>query len=227
MCPRAASTNGWRRRGGKINLERDYYPWARRVASGIVDIDEVYDSAGGMILVTDPVNDITLDFCLAEHIDESVVKTFLRGLCGGGLAVHAACTDRSNLYAGGKLGEVWRGVIHQHCVFHLLKETNQDILRAVAAVRKKIKKLRSRRRGPACKRGRPRQQRLDKRKFIAQHRFLFTRRPDNLSDEDRQHLATMGFISPELAVIRRFTDQLHGFCLQSRHLPPPDGSAIR
>lgn len=179
------------------------------MASGIVDIDEVYDSAGGMILVTDPVTDIILDFHLAEHIDEGVVTAFLQSLCGGGLPVRGASTDRSNLYSGGKLAAVWEGVVHQHCVFHLLQESNRDLVRAAAAVRKTIKKLRARRRGRPCKRGRPRTQRLDKRTFVHQHRFLFTRRPDNLSDDDRQHLATMTEISPDLAVIRRFTDQLH------------------
>jgi len=179
------------------------------VASGIVDIDEVYDSAGGMILVTDPVADIILDFHLAEHIDEEVVTAFLQSLCGGGLPVRGASTDRSNLYSGGKLAGVWEGVVHQHCVFHLLQESNRDLLRAVAAVRKTIKKLRARRRGRPCKRGRPRTQRFDKRTFVHQHRFLFTRRPDHLSDDDRQLLATMTEIAPDLAVIRRFTDQLH------------------
>ena len=169
----------------------------------------MYDSAGGMILVTDPVTDIILDFHLAEHIDEDVVTAFLQSLCGGGLPVRGVSTDRSNLYSGGKLAAVWEGVVHQHCVFHLLQESNRDLLRAVAAVRKKVPKLRARRRGRPCKRGRPRTQRFDKRTFIHQHRFLFARRPDHLSDDDRQHLATMTEISPDLAVIRRFTDQLH------------------
>ena len=38
----------------------------------------------------------------------------------------------------------------------------------------------------------------------SQHRFLFTCRPDHLSDEDRQLLAAMESILPKLGVIRCF-----------------------
>ena len=133
-----------RKLGEKIDLARDYYPWVREHGSGIVDIDEVYDSAGGMIVATDPVADVTLDFCLAERIDDGVVKKFLSELCGGGLAVRGVSTDGSPLYGDEKLTGIWPGVVHQQCVFHLLQESNRDLLRAVAAVRKTIKKLRAR-----------------------------------------------------------------------------------
>ena len=174
-----------------------------------MDIDEVYDSAGGMIVATDPVTDVTLDFEIAKSIDDGVVKKFLSELCGGGLAVRGVSTDGSPLYRDEKLTGIWPGVVHQQCVFHLLKEANRDILHAVAAVRKKVPKLKARRRGRPCRRGRPRTKRLDRRKFISQHRFLFTRRPDHLADEDKQLLAAMESISPKLGVIRRFTDDLH------------------
>lgn len=169
----------------------------------------MYDSAGGMIVATDPVTDLTLDFRIADSIDDGVVKEFLSGLCGGGLAVRGAATDGSSLYRDEKLAAIWPGVVHQQCVFHLLKQANGDILHAVAAVRKKVLKLKRRRRGRPSHRGRPRKERLDRRKLISTHRFLFTRRPDHLSEEDRQLLATMESISPALGVIRRFTDDLH------------------
>jgi hypothetical protein len=174
-----------------------------------VDIDEVYEPTGGMIVATDPVEDVTLDFSLAERVDDGAAKKFLSGLCGGGLAVRGASTDGSSLYRDEKLADIWPGVVHQQCVFHLLKEANRDILHAVAAVREKVPKLQARRRGRPCRRGRPRTKRIDRRKLISQHRFLFTRRPDHLSDEDIQQLAALQLISPELGVIRRFTAELH------------------
>ena len=181
----------------------------RQIASGIVDIDEVYERTGGMIVATDPGQDLTLDFTLAEKIDDGVVKKFLGGLCGGGLTVRGASTDGSSLYAGTKLLDIWPGVIHQQCVFHLVYDSNKDLLHAVAAVRKKVPKLEPRRRGRPCRRGRPRTDRLDRRKLVSEHRFLFTRRPDHLSDEDKQQLAVLESIAPELGVIRRFTDEFH------------------
>ena len=200
-------------------MARDYYPWVRGIASGIVDIDEVYDSAGGMIVATDPVADVTLDFEIAKSIDDDVAKKFLGGLCGGGVTVRGASTDGSPLYRDEKLAAIWPGVVHQQCVFHLLKQANGDILHAVAAVRKTVPKLKPRRRGRPCRRGRPRTERLDRRTFISQHRFLFTRRPDHLSEEDQQVLATMESISPKLGIIRRFTDDLH-------HLLSPEDTPV-
>lgn len=190
----------------------------REHASGIVEIDEVYDSAGGMMVATDPVEDLILDFRMAESIDENVAGAFLKDLCGGGLRVRGASTDGSPFYADDKLADIWPQVVHQRCVFHLLKEANRDILRAVGSVRKKVPKLRPRRRGRPSRRGRPRTQRVDRRKLIGKHRFLFTRRPDHLSDEDRQLLAKMESISPKLGVIRRFTDDLHAL-LSPEHTP--------
>ena len=174
-----------------------------------MDVDEVYEPSGGMVVATDPVTDVTLDFCFAERIDDGVMEKFLSELCGGGLAVRGVSTDGSPLYRDEKLTRIWPGVVHQQCVFHLLKEANRDILHAVAAARKKVPKLKARRRGRPCRRGRPRTKRLDRRKLIGQHRFLFTRRPDHLSDEDKELLATMESISPKLGIIRRFTDDLH------------------
>lgn len=174
-----------------------------------MDIDEVYEPSGGMIVATDPVEDITLDFSVAERIDDGAAKKFMSGLCGGGLTVRGAATDGSPLYRDEKLADIWPGVVHQQCVFHLLKEANRDILHAVAAVRAKIPKLRARRRGRPSRLGRPRTQRIDRRKLVSQHRFLFTRRPDHLSGEDLQQLAALELISPELGVIRRFTSEFH------------------
>lgn len=224
-CRKAAYTGGSRKPGGKIDLACDYYPWVRGIASGIVDIDEVYEPTGGMIVATDPVEDVTLDFSLSERIDDGVAKKFLSSLCGGGLAVRGASTDGSPLYRGGKLADIWPGVVHQQCVFHLLKEANRDILHAVAAARKKVPELQPRRRGRPGRRGRPRTERLDRRKFISKHRFLFTRRPDHLSGEDKQLLAALESISPELGAIRRFTDQLHD--LLSPEQTPASARQIR
>lgn len=178
----------------------------------------MYDSAGGMIVATDPVEDLTLDFHMAESIDEDVAQAFLKGLCGGGLHVRGASTDGCAFYADDKLAAIWPGVVHQRCVFHLIKETSRDILQAVAAVRKKVPKLRPRRRGRPSRRGRPRTERVDRRKLISKHRFLFTRRPDHLSEEDKELLAKMESISPELGIIRRFTDDLHAL-LSPQHTP--------
>lgn len=66
------------------------------------------------------------------------------------LPVYGITSDGSKLYPD-VIEEVFPGVLHQVCKFHMLKEITKDILRAVAKIRKAMyAKL------PKCSRGRPR-----------------------------------------------------------------------
>jgi len=59
-------------------------------------------------------------------------------------------TDGSNLYPE-PIKDVFPGVRHQICVFHVLKEINKAILKAVTSVRRELEKTKTKR----TKRGRP------------------------------------------------------------------------
>jgi len=59
-------------------------------------------------------------------------------------------TDGSNLYPE-PIKDVFPGVRHQLCVFHVLKEINKAILKAVTSVRRELEKTKTKR----TKRGRP------------------------------------------------------------------------
>jgi hypothetical protein len=179
------------------------------VASGVVCIDEVYEKPCGLVLVTDPNEDLILDFYAAERMDGEGVHAFLKDLCGGGLAVRGGTTDGSPLYRDGKLNTVWSDFVHQRCLFHLLNEANRDVLRAVRQVHRSLPKPPRRRPGRRRKGEPPPPEPLDVRAFLGRHRLLITTRPDHLTDVGRERLATLLDAVPELPVLRRFVRQLH------------------
>jgi hypothetical protein len=90
-------------------------------------------------------------------------------------------TDGSPLYPE-PLAQIFPGVPHQVCEFHVLKEINKQILKAVTGVRRELKeKL------PKLKRGRPSSQAArkaacrkknlqDKISNLFEHRYLFVKR---------------------------------------------------
>jgi len=89
-------------------------------------------------------------------------------------------TDGSPLYPE-PLALIFPGVPHQVCEFHVLKEINKQILKAVTAVRRELKK-----KLPKLKRGRPssqaarkaarRKKKLqDKISDLFEHRYLFVK----------------------------------------------------
>jgi transposase-like protein len=82
----------------RIDLNRDYYPWALAQASGTVALDEVYEPCAGIVFLTDPVKDLTLDFQVAEEVTQDLVDRFLQTQKERGLQVAIAITDGSPLY---------------------------------------------------------------------------------------------------------------------------------
>lgn len=82
-------------------------------------------------------------------------------------------------------------------------------MQAFWALYRQVPKLRRRRRGRPSIRGRPRQARFDKRKFLREHRFLLVRRPAHLTRKEHKALRRMFEIAPTLGLLRRFVEDLH------------------
>ncbi|MFH1616236.1 MAG: hypothetical protein ABIG61_14260 [Planctomycetota bacterium] len=89
-------------------------------------------------------------------------------------------TDGSPLYPE-PLAEIFNGVPHQVCEFHILKEINREILKALTQVRRQLKEWL-----PKLKRGRPSSQAADKAAHrkeklqdkisdLFEHRYLFVK----------------------------------------------------
>jgi len=82
----------------RIDLNRDYHPWALAQASGTITLDEVYAPCAGIVFLTDPVKDLTLDFQVAEEVTQDSIDRFLQTQNARGLQVDVAITDGSPLY---------------------------------------------------------------------------------------------------------------------------------
>lgn len=185
--------------------------------SGTLCVDELHLGQYTLLLATDPLRDLPVAFALVKENDGAHLRRFLKNLKNHGLEPKVIVTDGSTLYPK-VLAELWPAAEHQLCVFHALQDLNAKILDAV----KRLRRGRSRRgnRGRKRKRGRPtkaqhqrRQKRQptekEKAKFVFKRRYLIVKRRENLSEQDRQDLATILNDLPELRPLRDFADGLH------------------
>ena len=124
--------------------------------SGYLAIDEVYDGPFCILSVVDNRAFRRLAFRVLEHDPtqpdmRSFLTEFKAQLDARGLVVHGITTDGSSLYPT-VLQELWSGVPHQICVFHVLKEITKAVLHVLAKLRKELAQQ-----IPKQPRGRPRQ----------------------------------------------------------------------
>jgi hypothetical protein len=139
-------------------------------------------------------------------------RRFRKELDRRGMTLRGVTTDGSPLYPE-PLAQVFPGVAHQVCQFHVLKEINREILKAVTQVRRDLKtKL------PKLNRGRPssakarqtarrKKKREDKIADLFEHRYLFVQH--SLRGRDRKVFSriTRGF--PNLRQVRLIMDQVY------------------
>jgi Transposase len=182
--------------------------------SGTLCIDELHLGQYTLLLATDPLGDFPVAFALVGANDQDHMRRFLQNLKTWGLLPQVVVTDGSPLYPG-LLAALWPTAQHQLCVFHVLKDINQELLDGVKRLRRQLS--RQGRRGRRRRRGRPRkgQRRRrtltckDKAHFVFKHRYLIVTRRENLSARQRQDLRTMLEYVPPLAVLRFFADRLY------------------
>lgn len=186
--------------------------------SGVLCLDEVHDSGRTILFATDPLNDFTVAFQLVEVNDQAHMETFLHDLKARGLQVVVAISDGSPLYKD-SLQSHWADIEHQLCIFHVIKEVNKLILDGVRAAKNRLRrqghKGRKKRPGRPSKRvqqQRQRRQGMSKKEqatFIWEHQYLIVRKEEELTAEDRDHLALLFAIAPEVEVFRRFNQQFY------------------
>jgi hypothetical protein len=201
----------------QINME-EHWDFVCTNFSGVLCIDEVHDSGRTILFATDPLNNFTVSFTLAEHNDQPHMDAFLQALKDRGLDVHVAITDGSPLYKD-SLQSYWKDVEHQLCIFHVIKEVNKLILDGVRALKNRIKrqgnKGRKKRPGRPSKQAQQRRQRrqgMSKKEqaaFLWEHQYLIVRKHEELSDQDKENLGLMFAIAPELKLFRQFNRQFY------------------
>ena len=201
----------------QINRE-EHWQFVLANFSGVLCIDEVHDSGRTILFATDPLNDFTVAFQLVEVNDQPHMDDFLQRLKARGLQVVVAISDGSPLYKD-SLQSHWADIEHQLCVFHVIKEVNKLILDGVRAAKNSLRrqgnKGRKKRPGRPCKRlqqQRQRRQGMSKKEqatFIWEHQYLIVRKEEELSEEDRDDLARLFALAPQLEVFRRFNQQFY------------------
>ena len=127
------------------------------------------------------------------------------------LAVNGITTDGSALYPAA-IQAVWGDLPHQICEFHILKDLNQAILRAVAQIRKQLAAKQ-----PKLGRGRPKasqrklaqqRQRLQQKiSDLFEYRYLFVQH--HLTDAERAILQRITRGLPHLRVLRQIMDEIY------------------
>jgi transposase-like protein len=184
--------------------------------SGTLCVDELHLGRFTLLLATDPLSDLPVAFALVAANDQDHMRRFLKNLKTWGLNPQVVVTDGSNLYPG-VLAELWSDAEHQLCVFHVLKDINKLILDAVRRLRKAMgrrgkagRKKKRGRKGAKSKAAAARRGMTVKEKahFVFKRRFLIVKRPENLTESERDDLQRMLGYLPELATLRRFADRI-------------------
>jgi len=185
--------------------------------SGYIAADELYDGPFCVLSIVDNHHYRRLVYEVLDHdpTHEDMNRFFRRfhkDLDKRNLTLLGVTTDGSPLYPE-PLALVFPGVSHQVCEFHVIKEINKEVLKAVASVRRELKKT-----VPKLKRGRPsskaarraarRKKRIQSKiADLFQHRYLFVQH--SLSKKEKKILQHIIRALPHLRKIRSIMDQIY------------------
>jgi len=198
----------------ELSLEVDVAAFQDRAVeefSGQLDVDEVYDGRYGQLKATDPIRGVELDYELIEGpIREAHVEAFFQRLKDRGFMPRIVTTDGSKLYPE-VIRRVWPDADHQRCVFHFIKQCNEDLMKAFWVAYHTMPKPPKRKRGRPKKRGRPRldKQKRANRRTVIKARFLVLKRTENMSDQEQDRLQEMLALCPPLRALRGLVEALH------------------
>jgi transposase len=186
--------------------------------SGTLCVDELHLGRFTLLLATDPIADLPVAFALVGRNDQAHMRRFLGGLRAWGLLPRVVVSDGSDLYPA-VLAELWPHARHQRCVFHILKEINDLIIKAVRRLADGL--TRRGNAGRKRKRGRPSKRQAaaraaagptlkEKAAFVRKHRFLIVKKSGELSREQWDALSQMFKYLPGLGTLWRFASDVRG-----------------
>jgi hypothetical protein len=201
-------------------IETDaYLDGALENFSGYIAVDEVYDGPFCILFIVDNRQYNRLMYRVLDHSPKAtdilaLLRAFHKILTARELKLLGITTDGAALYTE-PVQTVFPGVRHQICEFHVKKEINKAILKAVTQVRRELKQTKTKR----SKRGRPttqeekviirKNERIDKKvQELFDHRFLFVQKELSASEWKTFRRITRGF--PELRKLREMVDLVYG-----------------
>jgi hypothetical protein len=198
-------------------MDTDFLDWALADFSGYVAADELYDGPFCILSAVDNRRSKRILYDVLDHDPtHDDIRAFLRrlkmALATRDLTLVGITTDGSSLYPP-PLAEVFRGVPHQICTFHVLAEVVKAVLGAVASERKSLAAQQ-----PKLPRGRPCTQaakaaartkkRLEtQRAALFTHRYLVVQR--HLSKTERKIWWRITRGLPQVRTLRVLMEQVY------------------
>ena len=200
-------------------MQGAFLEWALAAFSGYAAVDELYE---GPYCVRSAVDNRQYKRVLYEVLDHDAnhddIEAFLGRLKSildeRQLVLKGITTDGSPLYPE-PIRKVFGDVPHQLCIFHVMKELTQGIVKAVARERKRLAQTK-----PKLKRGRPSSKAKEARRLarkskaiqqkisdLFQDRFLFVKRRLKPSERKRLLAITRGL--PHLRKLREIMDAMY------------------
>jgi hypothetical protein len=198
-------------------MDTDFLDWALADFSGYVAADELYDGPFCMLSAVDNRRYKRILYDVLDHApDHDDIRVFLgrlkTALVARDLTLLGITTDGSSLYPT-PLAEVFRGVPHQLCQFHVVRDIVKAVVGAVSSARKRLAAKQ-----PKLRRGRPstpvaKQAARTKKRLAAQraalftHRYLFVQR--HVSKTERKILWRITRGVPHVYVLRVLMEQVY------------------
>ena len=198
-------------------MDADFLDWALADFSGYVAADELYDGPFCILSAVDNRRYKRLRYDVLDHDPtHEDIRAFLRrlqtALAARDLTLRGMTTDGSALYPT-PLAEVFRGVPHQLCQFHVVQDIVKAVVKAVASERKRLAAQQ-----PQLPRGRPstkaaKQAARTKKRLAAQcaalfaSRYLFVQR--HLNKTERKTLWRVSRGRPQLQALRAIMEQVY------------------
>jgi hypothetical protein len=198
-------------------MDTDFLDWALTDFSGYVAADELYD---GPFCILSAVDNRRYKRLLYDVLDHDPTHDDIRAFLGRlktaltarALTLLGITTDGSALYPA-PLAEVFGGVRHQLCEFHIVADVVKAVPGAVASARKSLaakqpKLPKGRPSTPAAKQAARTKKRLDvQRAALFTHRYLFVQR--HLSKTERKTLWRITRGLPQLQKLRALMEQVY------------------
>ncbi len=209
-----------KRRGEKAEqrITAEYLDGVLADFSGYIAADELYDGPFCVLSIVDNRTFKRLIYDVLDHnpTHEDMINFFRRfrtELDQRGLTLLGVTTDGSPLYPE-PLALIFPGVAHQVCEFHVLKEINREILKAVTRVRRELKKkLPTATTRPSIVLNREksgiveRKNRADEIADLFEHRHLFVQH--SLSKADKKIFSRITRKCHNLKNLRSIMDQVY------------------
>ena len=198
-------------------MDTDFLDWALADFSGYVAADELYDGPFCILSAVDNRHYKRILYDVLDHDPtHDDIRTFLgrlkTALTARALTLVGITTDGSALYPT-PLAEIFHGVPHQICTFHVLTEVIKAVLGAVASARKSLaaqqpKLPKGRPSTPAAKAAARQKKRLAQQRVdLYTYRHLCVQR--HLSQSERKQWWRITRGCPQLRSLRELMAQVY------------------